>query len=65
MSQVPDEAFARHINQIGIATLEKIEAAKALQAENARKGGARQSGRHHGGYAREHRKETPGATRRI
>ncbi|MGD0091265.1 MAG: bifunctional serine/threonine-protein kinase/formylglycine-generating enzyme family protein, partial [Planctomycetota bacterium] len=35
---VSDEAFARYVNQIGIVTLDKLEAAKALQEENARKG---------------------------
>jgi len=35
---VSDEAFARVLNQMGIATLDQIEAAKAIQAENATKG---------------------------
>ena len=37
-SPVSDEAFARYVNQIGNATFEQIEAAKAVQAENAAKG---------------------------
>ena len=35
---VSDEAFARYVNQIGIVTLDKIEAARAVQEESARKG---------------------------
>ncbi|MCY3018764.1 MAG: protein kinase [Planctomycetota bacterium] len=35
---VPDEAFARYVHQIGNATLDQIEAAKALRAEIAEKG---------------------------
>jgi len=35
---VPDEAFARYVNQIGNASLDQIEAARALQAEIAKKG---------------------------
>jgi len=34
----PDEAFARTVNQMGAATLEHLEAAKAVQAESARRG---------------------------
>ncbi|MGD0093429.1 MAG: serine/threonine-protein kinase, partial [Planctomycetota bacterium] len=37
-SNVSDEVFARYLNQIGNATLDQIEAAKAAQAESAQKG---------------------------
>jgi len=35
---VSDEVFARYVNQIGNATLDQIEAAKAAQAQSAKKG---------------------------
>ena len=35
---VSDEAFARYVNQIGTASLDQIEAARALQGEIAQKG---------------------------
>jgi len=35
---VSDEAFARYVNQIGDATLDQIEAARAAEAESAKKG---------------------------
>jgi len=35
---ISDGAFARMVNQMGIATLSQVEAAKAVQAESARKG---------------------------
>jgi serine/threonine-protein kinase len=35
---VPDEALARHLHQVGAATLEQLERAKQIQANAARKG---------------------------